>query len=516
MNSDQLDQTAMATASTVIVNGMKLPCRTKIIATVGPACGDRELLGKLIDSGVSIFRLNFSHGDLETLAEWVDRIREASRQFDRPIAIMGDLQGPKIRVGKVLGQGINVPTGGSVIFQRTPITADPESSELRFSCTYLGLIDDVEPGQRILVNDGAVRMLVVEKREAEIECSVTYGGLITSGKGLNLPESDLNVQVLGPRDWSHVDWAIEHGLDCLAMSFVRCADDISQLAEGIRQRVSVPDTDLERIPIVAKIELPKAVENIEEILGVADAIMIARGDLGVEMDLARVPVVQKRLIQAAHDYGRPVIVATQMLETMIESAIPTRAESSDVANAIFDEADATMLSGETAVGQYPILAVETMRRIAEQTEAYLKGLPAPETPPKKLIQARHRMAALAHGVWTIATDIEAQFIIVWTRRGRGARLLSQNNFHVPIIAATPCERIARQIQFYRGVIPLHMKQEPGSLSDLARFVDAWLIGKGWAKAGDTSVLITEGHIGRDRTPSRLAIHTIGEHDAPLQ
>lgn len=516
MASDHLDQPAMTTVSTGLSHGVKLPCRTKIIATVGPACGDREMLGKLIESGASIFRLNFSHGDLETLAGWVRTIREVSIQFDRTIAIMGDLQGPKIRVGEVIGPGIRVPTGASVVFQKTSIAADPESHEFRFSCTYQGLIDDVEPGQRILVNDGAVRMLIVDKRGEEIECSVTHGGLISSGKGLNLPESDLKVQVLGPRDWSHVDWAIEHGLDCLAMSFVRCADDIRQLAEGIRRRLAAHGADLPRLPIVAKIELPRAVENIDEILRIADAIMIARGDLGVEMDLARVPVVQKQLLKAAHDHGRPVIVATQMLETMIVSTIPTRAESSDVANAIFDEADATMLSGETAVGQYPVLAVETMRRIAEQTEAYLKGRPAPETPPKKLIQARHWMAALAHGVWTIATDIEAKFIIVWTRRGRGARFLSQNNFHVPIIAVTPSERIARQIQFFRGVIPLHLKQEPDSLGDLAQRVDAWLIGKGWAKNGDTSVLITEGHIGRDRTPNRLAIHAIGEHDAPLQ
>ncbi|MCZ6835393.1 MAG: pyruvate kinase [Planctomycetota bacterium] len=488
----------------------ELPNRTKIVATVGPACSDLETLTKLIESGVSVFRLNFSHGDLETQAKRVSLIREAATLVDRPIALMGDLQGPKIRVGQVPSPGLEVRKGTNVIFHRESLDAHADGDVCHLSCTYQGLVDDVLPGQRLLVNDGAVRMLILEKRSDEIECSVTTGGLITTGKGINLPESDLNVEVLGTRDWSHVDWAIEQELDGLAMSFVRRAEDIIELDEGIKSRLASRGGKMSRLPIVAKIELPKAVENIVSILKVADAIMVARGDLGVELDLARVPIVQKQLLQTAHDYGRPVIVATQMLETMIHAPIPTRAEATDVACAIVDETDATMLSGETAVGEYPVLAVETMRRITQHTEEYLEQHPAPETPPLYLPESDFWTAALAHGVWTIATDIQAKFIIVWTRKGHGARFLSQNTFHVPIIAATPEAHVARQLQFFRGVIPIHCAEEPDSLGDLARWIDDWLIEKGWAQEGDSSVLVTGGSIGRDTTPNRLAIHAIGQ------
>jgi len=487
-----------------------IPTRTKIVATVGPACSTPESLERMVQAGARIFRLNFSHGDMERQAERVGAIRALEDRCGRPIAIMGDLPGPKIRVGRVEGDGVEVATGGTVVFQKAQVVTTAGPSPLRFCCTYDGLVDDVEPGQRLLVNDGAIRMLVVDKRRDEIECSVTCGGRISSGKGINVPESNLSVEALAPRDWSCVDWAIEHGLDCLAMSFVRGPDDIRRLDEGVSERLKAAGSPLTRLPLVAKIELPRAVANIETILEVADAIMVARGDLGVEMDLARVPVIQKRLLEAAQDYGRPAIVATQMLETMIHASIPTRAEASDVANAIIDEADAIMLSGETAVGRYPVIAVETMRRIADHTEAYLGEKPAPDRPPVRLVASQHWMAALAHGVWTVATDIRAKFVYVWTRRGHGARFLSQNTFHVPVIAVTPNRHIARQIQFFRGVFPVYMPDEPPNMGEMARRIDARLLEKGWARTGDSAVLVTEGHIGDDRTPSRLAIHAIGD------
>ena len=503
-----------ATAPAAVIEAV--PTRTKIVATVGPASGSAETLARMVEAGARIFRLNFSHGDLERQAERVRDIRALEQRIGRPIAIMGDLPGPKIRVGRVEGEGLEVTTGSTVIFQRAQVVTRAGQSPPRFCCTYDGLVSDLEPGQRLLVNDGAVRMLVVGKGPDEVECSVTCGGRISSGKGINVPESDLSVEALSARDWSCVDWAIENGLDCLAMSFVRGPDDISRLDEGVGRRLQAAKSPLARLPLVAKIELPRAVANIEPILEVADAIMVARGDLGVEMDLARVPVIQKRLLEAAQDHGRPAIVATQMLETMINAPIPTRAEASDVANAIIDEADAIMLSGETAVGRYPVIAVETMRRIAEHTEAYLGEKPPPDRPPGRLVASRHWMAALAHGVWTVATDIGAKFVYVWTRRGHGARFLSQNTFHVPVIAVTPDGHIARQIQFFRGVFPIHMPDEPPNLGEMARRIDERLLENGWARTGDSAVLVTEGHIGDDRTPNRLAIHAIGEARTQIQ
>lgn len=486
------------------------PTRTKIIATIGPASSDRVIVRKLIEAGVRIFRLNFSHGDLNQHAERVAMIRDIALELNRPIAIFGDLQGPKIRVGQVAEGGVFIPTGSTVIFQREDCTVDADDQSPRFSCTYPGLIDDVEPGQRMLVNDGAVRMLIIEKSADEIVCSVTLGGLITTRKGINLPDSTLNVKAIRERDWENVRWAVEHELDSLALSFVRSALDVEDLKSGLKRIQSEGKADCVRMPVIAKIELPQAVQNIQEILVAADGIMIARGDLGVEMDLAGLPVIQKKLLQAAQDHGKPTIVATQMLETMIASTIPTRAEASDVAGAVFDEADAVMLSGETAVGEYPVIAVETMRRIVEQTEGYLATQSAQDRPPVTISASNQSIAALTHGVWTIANDIGANLIVVWTKRGHGARFLSQNTFQVPIVGVTSDLRVARQMQFFRSVIPIVMPV-PENLVDMVAQVDRRLIDSGLARKGDPTVLVSGGPLGDERIPHRLAIHAIGEN-----
>jgi len=490
------------------------PPLTKIIATIGPATSDATMIGKLIEAGVSIFRLNFSHGMLEEHVQRVETIRRVAEELGSNTAILGDLQGPKIRVGDVPEGGITVETGRRAVFQRAPILADfgePGVVPARFSSTYERLIDDVEPGQRLLINDGAVRMLIAEKTNNEIICHVTHGGVITSGKGINLPDTDVTVEVLSDRDWTHVRWAIEHDLDFLALSFVRSPNDVKLLQSGLdRLRAELNRAEM-RMPIIAKIELPKAVRHAEAIIDAADGIMIARGDLGVEIDLARVPVIQKELQRIADEYGKPCIVATQMLETMIDSPTPTRAEASDVAGAIFDGTDAVMLSGETAIGRFPVVTVETMRRIAQYTEAHLAARPQTTSAPQKLIETRYRTAALAHGVWTIVKDIAAKLVVVWSQGGGGARYLSQNNFHVPIIAVTSSPRAARRMQLFRAVRPVLM-ETPKSAAEFTRRMDAYLQDRALARPDDICVLVAGEPIGKEGVTNSLAIHAVGNPD----
>jgi len=483
---------------------------TKIIATIGPASSSAETIGRLIEAGVSIFRLNFGHGSIEEHTEHLGTIRSVSRRLGQPTAVLGDLQGPKIRVGEVAGKGIDLPTGSTVILQRRPVIATPAApgEAHRLSSTYSGLVDDVKPGQRLLVDDGAVRMLIVEKGPDEARCAVTDGGLVKSHKGINLPDTDLSVQTLGERDWWHVRWAVEHDLDFLALSFVRSADDLHQLAAGMRHITDQSGCAGMCLPIIAKIEVPKALEQIEEIVEAADGIMIARGDLGVEMDLAQVPVIQKRLVAIAQEQGKPCIVATQMLQSMIREPAPTRAEANDVGNAIFDQADAVMLSGETAVGLYPVVAVEHMRRIAQHTEKYLASLPPQSSPPAKLRAAHHRTAGLAHGVWTIAQDVDARCIVVWSQAGGGARYLSQNNFYVPIIAVTSDERAARQMQLLGGVTPLRM-DPPAGIGAFTKIMDRHLQESGRAKGGDTCLIVAGEPLGKASVTDSITIHAVG-------
>lgn len=485
------------------------PALTKIIATVGPASHDAETIARLIEAGVSIFRINYSHGDLSTHSSVIRVIREQAESAGLPIAILGDLPGPKIRVGEVVEGGVEVPEGAEVIFQQQPIEATCNGPPFRFSSLYSGLVEDVRAGDRVLINDGAVRLLALEHRDGDLICTVTAGGVITRRKGINLPDTELSVQALTERDWECVGHAIDNSLDFLALSFVRSPDDINALRIGVTERLEAGNHPEIRLPIIAKIEVPRAVQHIESIVEAADAVMIARGDLGVEMDLARVPIIQKQIARVARDHGKPCIVATQMLESMIHSATPTRAEASDVAGAIFEQADAVMLSGETAVGQFPVLTVETMRRIAEQTEAHLALQPPRGSAPVRLVESRYRTAALAHGVWTTAQDWGARFIVVWSQHGGGARYLSQNNFNIPILAVSSDERALRQMQLARGVTPIAMPV-PESLSSWTRQVDTYLQAADWAIAGHRCLLVAGAPLGVSGVTNRLAIHTIGD------
>ncbi len=475
------------------------PPLTKILATVGPAMAHPDIIEKMIQNGASLFRLNFSHGSFEEHKVRLDMIRMVAESLDTPVAVLGDLCGPKIRVVKTPDAGIRLRPGQDVVIQPdVDVCVDGEVPVL--GATYANVATEVEPGHRVLINDGQIRMLCVEVgtgANRHAVCRVTVGGMVTTGKGINLPDSDLTIPALTDHDWACVDWAVEQELDFLAMSFVRHGDEVQRLRDAL-QRICTFErcgTGLSgasaqpTIPIIAKIETPQAVVNIDSIIEVADGIMVARGDLGVEMDIATVPVTQKRLVRKAHEWGKPCIVATQMLESMINSASATRAEVSDVANAVLDGADAVMLSAETAIGRYPHLAVETMRRIAVVTEQSLREEKILPNPPKRAQELRQMIPALAHGAWHMANDIGAELIVVWSQRGGGARYLSRNNFRVPIVAFSSDPKAVRRMTMLYGVYPLLVKKVPEHRSDFAKMVDTIVLERGLVQRGQPLVLL---------------------------
>lgn len=491
---------------------------TKLLATIGPASEPEAVLTRLIESGVTLFRVNFSHGTLEDAERRVNAIRAVVDRLGVPVAIMGDLSGPKIRVGLVQEPGITVDAGDEVEIHATSGISRADGDRVMLTCTYPHIAAEVETGHRVLINDGAIRMLAVDSNGGALICRVTTGGLITSNKGINLPDSDLSVPALTEKDWKCAEWAVRHRLDFLALSFVRTARDVIQLRDRLAhlctpERMGM-DTGIDDaayvIPVIAKIETPQAVANIDSILQHSDAIMVARGDLGVEIDLARVPVIQKRLVQAAHDFGKPCIVATQMLESMISQPHPTRAEVSDVANAILDGADCVMLSGETAVGKYPVLAADTVRRVALATEEELRLHPQSERPPARLREARERVAALAHGAWHIARDVDAKIVVVWSQNGSTARHLSRNNFQVPVVAFTTDPSATRRMNLLYGVVPMLVDSIPSHRSDFAEMADRTVLQAGLVQRGDPIVLLGGKPLGQPGTTNTVALRYAGE------
>lgn len=501
------------------------PPLTKIIATLGPASEDVRMLHKIVESGARVFRLNFSHGKFEDHKRRLDAVRQVEKESGIPLAVLGDLPGPKIRVGKVPAEGIELHPGEDVWINTTATECIPaqRGEWTTLSCTYSDMAREVLGGHRVLINDGAIRMLAVETDGRRLLCKVLVGGLVTTGKGINLPDSELSVPAVSERDWECVMWAIEHQLDYLGLSFVRRGEDVRELIEDIAD--AEPDAPtLESmpgqpaaprgIPVIAKIETPQAVANIDEILEHADGIMVARGDLGVELDLALVPVTQKMLVQRAHDFGKPCIVATQMLESMISAASATRAEVSDVANAILDGADAIMLSGETAVGKYPALAVDTMRRVALATENYIKSQPTEERAPALLRESKALVPALAHGAWVMARDTEAKLVVVWSQTGGTARLLSRNGFSIPILAFSTDPHHVRRMSLFYAVIPFLRDQFPAHRFEFAQLADRMVVELGWGQRGDVMVLLAGMPFDRPGGANTCAIRKVGDLTPP--
>ncbi|GAB5495239.1 MAG: pyruvate kinase [Phycisphaerales bacterium] len=493
----------------------RFPTVARIVATIGPSSDSPEMVRRLITLGVRVFRFNFSHGSFDEHEKRLRVVREVAEDMDRPIAVMADLPGPKIRCGKVPDEGFDLAVGQEVVFTNNIDVArlvDEDGKQVaHFPTTYPQLTDEVDVGQRVLLNDGAVRMLVIAKDAGWVRCTVTVGGLITSGKGINLPETELSAPAVGERDWEICQWAVSHGVDFIAMSFVRRAEEIRDLRARLEGICAIDASSAEksgsRIPIVAKIEKPQAVENIREIAEATDVIMVARGDLGVEMDIAQTPVSQKKIIAACKAVGTSVIVATQMLETMITSSSPTRAEASDVANAVFDGADAVMLSGETAVGAHPDLVVDTMTRIIRAAEDRLAELPSRATPPELFSKQKYQIAAIAHGAWHVAQDFGAELIVCWSQQGTSARFLSQNNFDVPIVAYSSDDRFTRRMALLGGVSPFR-RDPPGGFSEFVKMAEKDLVESGWAIPGSRVVILGGEPFGTPHSTSSIVAHVI--------
>ncbi len=495
---------------------------TKILATLGPATDSEEALMRLLENGARAFRLNFSHGDFESHGKRLKMIRDLSEQTGISLAVVGDLQGPKIRVGKLPGEGVEVLAGFDIIISDT-FKGLIHDEAVVLPCSYAPLIDEVQAGHRVLVNDGAIRMLAVGIDDLGggargLRCRVTVGGMVSTGKGINLPDSDISAPAITEQDWECVDWAVKNGLDYLALSFVRTAEDVRLLQNKLTELTGAEATTMDRcnsavakIPVISKIEKPQAVENIDAILHETDMLMVARGDLGVEMDLAHVPATQKHLISRAHAYGKPVIVATQMLESMIDNAAPTRAEVSDVANAIYDGADVVMLSGETAVGKHGDLAVDTMRRIAIETERNV--LMSPRRQPRtaaKLVESRNRLSALAHGAFYVVHDSAAKIVAVWSQSGDAAALLSQIGIQREILAFTTEPRVAARMALFASVTPILRKVAPEHRSDFDPLVDKYVLENGLGKRGDRVVVLAGKPLGSAGTVNSISLHNIGD------
>ncbi len=470
--------------------------RTKIVVTLGPASDDLDTLRRFCDAGVDVFRLNFSHGTLDGHAVVLERLRRAIEDSERRAAVLGDLSGPKVRLDTIRDGTMAVAAGDLLSIQREPLAG----ADGRVSTTYERLVDEVDVGHRVLIDDGQVGFVVVEKRRDELVCRCTAAGTLRTRKGVNLPDSTLSVGSLTDHDRDCVAWASEHQLDFLALSFVRRSGDLDELRDLIRARGGSAH-------LIAKIEKPEAIDDIDAIIDSADGLMIARGDLGVEMDLARVPIIQKDLIRLCRESFKPVIVATQMLQSMIESPTPTRAEVSDVANAIFDGADAIMLSGETAVGHHPLAAVKTMNHVARETEQYL--LRGPGTSAHRFPAARGRghYSAIAHGIAEIVTDTAVKFVVVWSGSGTMARYVSKLHLPVPVLAMADDEEALRRMALYFGVIPNDLGCR--TVEAMRAAVEQRAPEQGGLRAGDR-VLLVGGTPSLDADPSTtIAIHTVG-------
>ncbi len=445
---------------------------TKIIATIGPASCSPEVIKGLIEAGANVFRINCSHSDFQGRVDVIKYIREHSKVLKKRIAILLDLQGPKIRVGKLKSGSALLKDGKIVVLTTQNIEGTQEKLPI---LNFTNIIGCLKPSQRVLLNDGIIELKVLHKiDEYNIGCQIVYGGELYDGKGVNFPDSELkNVAALTEKDKEDLKHGLEHGVDLVALSFVRSADDVKVL------RGLLPEGS--RVKLIAKIEKPQAINDLDNILKVSDGIMVARGDLGVELSYEKLPAIQKQIIQKANENNVLVITATEMLESMIHSPRPTRAELSDVANAIFDGTDATMLSGETAIGKYPILAVQTMHNIAVATE---------EVAPRFRHDVTTVQENLARSACELAERVKATAIATFTLSGNTANLVSKQRPPVKVIALTQNEIVSRQLSLWWGITPILM-MDISDTETMMKLVEKTLIENEIVKHGDI-VIVTGG------------------------
>ncbi|MFP3937050.1 MAG: pyruvate kinase [Phycisphaerae bacterium] len=468
--------------------------RTKILATVGPACGEVEDLRRMVRAGCDALRINFSHGDDEQRQRFLDNIRAVEHELSEPLAVMADLCGPKIRVGPISGGSVLLADGQEVAIQREPL----EGRADRISTTLAELVDCVKLGDTILLDDGRIRLAVVETDPPdEIRCQVVHGGVLAEGKGVNLPDTKLSIPAMTEKDHRDIAWIAQRDFDYVALSFVQSADDVELLKRLL------PESGSEA-HVVAKIEKPQALADIERIIESADAVMVARGDLGVEMDLPEVPIAQKRIAALCRRGGKPCIIATQMLESMTHSPQPTRAEVSDVANAVLDCTDAVMLSGETAVGKYPAETVAMMDSIVRETENYQDTTGA----NVEVTYAPARTtAALAGAVGEIIRREDISAVAVFTSTGTTARVMSKNRPPVPILALSPDEKVVRRMRLYYGVQPVRADAPEHTRDVLTKAAD-FAVRIGAAEKGQKMLVLSGRPIGTPGTTNTLVVHTV--------
>lgn len=466
---------------------------SKIVCTIGPASRDPRILKKLLEAGMDVARLNFSHGTHAEHLHCIQTLRSTAQKLKKTIAILADLQGPKIRTG-VLAGGLPVQLRTGQAFTIT--TAKILGDSTRVNTTFLPLPKEVHRGDKILLSDGLIELRVESIRGREVNCRVVNGGALGEHKGINLPGVKLRVPALTPKDKDDLRFALAHGVDYIAVSFVRRPEDVL-LAKSLIRRAR-KDT-----PVIAKLEKPEAIENLEEILRVSDGVMVARGDLGVEMSPERVPVVQKAIIARAREFRRPVITATQMLESMTENPRPTRAEASDVANAIFDGSDAVMLSAETASGKYPVEAASMMARIICEAEESITDFARPTTQEK--LKVAETVAEL---VCHASRELHMRWIVVFTHSGFTARLISRYRPLVPIVAFSPDAQTRRRMALIWGVRPLSIP-DLRKVDQLAEISEKRLLQEKLVRKGDVIAVVAGTPMGVRGTTNFMKFHVVG-------
>lgn len=462
--------------------------KVRIIATVGPVSNSVDMLRKLIREGTDCFRLNFSHGDGASMQPVIDNIHEAEKLEGVYIPILADIQGPKIRIGILPNEGINLHEGNEF----TITTRDVEGSETIVNTPYVQLPNDIRTGSRILLSDGTIELKAEEIEDRDVKCRIIHGGRLYSHKGINLPDTRLSVETLTEKDRTDLQFASSAGVDLVAISFVRSAHDI------VRAQTILDNTDM---PIIAKLERPEALENLDEILEISDGVMVARGDLGVEIEFEKVPNLQKKILRKAASRGKWAVVATQMLGSMVLNSRPTRAEVSDVANAVIDGADAVMLSEETATGKNPVTAVEAMKKISSEAACDVQ-------PIERMGDDIQSFSAAASGAAVSAAHrLKAKAIVSLAGSGTTALMLSKWKPEIPIIALASKLPVLRRMNLLRGVIPLfidgHMEME-----DQLKNVDEFLIRNNWAEPGDTTIIVAAIPLGEKKETNTIRFHRV--------
>ena len=469
--------------------------KVKVLATLGPASSSPEMIRALMEAGADAFRINMSHGEHEGHAEAIKAIRALEKEFHRPVAVLADLQGPKLRVGKFKQGEARIPHGGRFTLDRNPAPGD----ETRVELPHVELFGVLGKGQRLLINDGKIRLRVESAGDDAIVTTAEIGGVISDRKGVNVPDAEVPIPALTDKDRSDLAFALEHGADWIALSFVQRPDDLEEARALMNGRGA----------LCAKIEKPSAVRRLDELLPLCDAVMVARGDLGVELNPEEVPPLQKRIVYAARSTGKPVIVATQMLESMIESPAPTRAEVSDVANAVYDGADAVMLSAETAAGLCPEEAVAMMDRIAVQVEpdeSYAGRVHFHETIPDRTVAD-----ALSHSCMTIAGNLPIAAVVVFTDSGSTARRVARERPQTPLMVLTPSTKTARKVALLWGAHAVTTR-DIGSFEEMVAKGKRMALRHGFGEAGSKLIMVAGVPFGVPGATNLLHVVTLTGHE----